>query len=45
VFAVYKLAVIAFNSMRALDEGDHARLGPPPHRLIEALMRAVGGAQ
>jgi aminoglycoside phosphotransferase (APT) family kinase protein len=41
VFAVYKLAVIAFNSMRALASGDHGRLGPPPHRLIEALMRDI----
>jgi aminoglycoside phosphotransferase (APT) family kinase protein len=41
VFAVYKLAIIAFNSMRALAAGDHARLNPPPHRLIEALMRDI----
>jgi len=39
VFAIYKLAIMAFNSVRALADGDQARLAPPPHRLIEALMR------
>lgn len=39
VFAIYKLAIMAFNSVRALADGDQARLAPPPHRLIGALMR------
>ena len=43
VFAEYKLAIIAFNSMRALAAGDHVRLGPPPHRLIETLLRDISG--
>jgi aminoglycoside phosphotransferase (APT) family kinase protein len=39
VFTIYKLAIMAFNSVRALTSGDQARLAPPPHRLIDALMR------
>ncbi len=42
VFAIYKLAIMAFNSVRALADGDQARLAPPPHRMIEALMRELG---
>lgn len=41
VFALYKLAVIAFNSARAVAAGDAARLGPPADRVIEALMRSL----
>jgi aminoglycoside phosphotransferase (APT) family kinase protein len=42
VFAIYKLAIMAFHSVRALARGDQARLAPPPHRLIAALMRDLG---
>ena len=42
VFTIYKLAIMAFNSVRALAGGDQARLAPPPHRLIDALMRDLG---
>lgn len=41
VFAMYKLVAIALSTMEAFVTGDHARLAPFPHRLMEALMRGI----
>ena len=44
VFAIYKLAAIAISTMGAFIGGDHARLAPFPHGLMEALMRSIAAA-